>query len=168
MTGILVFGNAGAGKSTYARQQCRGRGFAHLDLDTVAWVEKAPSPTRRPLTESRAEILAFIRSMTHWVIEGCYADLLAFAAPFASEMVFLNPGEQQCIANARNRPWEPHKYASPGEQDANLALLLGWIQDYYLREDTCSLVAHRKLFDEFTGAGREFRSNAWLEDVQER
>jgi hypothetical protein len=47
-----------------------------------------------------------------------------FIMPLANELIYLNPTTQQCIENARNRPWEPHKYESKEKQDANLELLI--------------------------------------------
>ena len=155
----MIFGNSGSGKSTYARQQAVSLGCAHMDLDTVAWASDAASPTRRPLAESEAEILAFIDSNTSWVVEGCYADLLEVALEHATEVVFLNPGTETCLENARNRPWEPHKYPSQEAQDANLGMLLDWIKAYDQRSDEFSYAAHRRLFDGFAGRKREFDSN---------
>ncbi|HAN26340.1 MAG TPA: shikimate kinase, partial [Haliea salexigens] len=90
----------------------------------------------------------------------CYADLLELAIPHATEIVFLNPGTETCIENARQRPWEPHKYASPAAQDANLAMLIAWIRDYEQRVDEFSYTAHRRLFDGFQRRKRELQSNA--------
>jgi hypothetical protein len=70
----------------------------------------------------------------------------------------LNPGVEGCIANARERPWEPHKYASKEAQDANLEMLIGWIRDYVARTDVFSLAAHRALFDSFGGDKVELSS----------
>ena len=61
------------------------------------------------------------------MIEGCYGDLIAAVLPRTTRLVFLNPGVDACIANCRARPWEPHKYASKEAQDANLAMLIGWV-----------------------------------------
>ena len=33
------------------------------------------------------------------------------------------------IPSLAARPWEPHKYPSKEAQDANLALLIGWIRE---------------------------------------
>jgi hypothetical protein len=66
-------------------------------------------------------------------------------------LVFLNPGVDACIANAKARPFEPHKYESPEAQDANLAMLVEWIRDYEKRDDVLSLAAHRRLFDAHRG-----------------
>ena len=150
---LLVFGNSGSGKSTLARRT----GLPHLDLDTLAWEPRTP-PARRPLVASAREINAFVRANETWVIEGCYADLLALAAPRCTRMIFLNPGVEACVAQAKARPWEPHKYASKDAQDANLAMLIDWIRAYPRRIDEFSLAAHRALFDGFPGDKSELAS----------
>ena len=158
MPRIVVFGNSGSGKTTYARARAAEFGCPHMDLDSVAWMPAA-EPTRRPIAESKAKILKFTQSNDCWVVEGCYADLLEFALQHATEVVFLNPGVDVCVANAKARPWEPHKYESPAAQDANLEMLIDWIKQYDQREDEFSYAAHRRLFDSFQGSKREFRSN---------
>ena len=145
-------GNSGSGKSTVARRS----GLPHLDLDTLAW---DPGPKRRAREQSRRELEGFLALHQEWVIEGCYSDLLAMALPHATRLVFLNPGIEACLANARARPWEPHKYASKEAQDANLPMLERWIRDYEKRTDEFSLQAHRALFDAFEGEKVEIRQN---------
>ncbi|MEO8180301.1 MAG: methyltransferase domain-containing protein [Deltaproteobacteria bacterium] len=156
MQRIVIFGNAGAGKSTLARQLAREHGLAHLDLDTLAWQPDVP-PQRRPLAQSARGIRAFTAQHPAWVVEGCYSDLLELALPDCTELVFLNPGVEACIAHCRARPWEPHKYASKAEQDANLALLLDWVRQYETRDDELSLRSHRRLYDGFAGLKRELQ-----------
>ena len=92
------------------------------------------------------------------MIEGCYADLFEQALERCTLLVFLSPGIEACVANARLRPWEPHKYATKEAQDANLPMLIGWIRDYETRRDVFSLAAHRALFDGFAGAKLELAS----------
>ena len=105
----MIFGNSGSGKSTLAKRLCEADGLSHLDLDTLAWMPTVP-PERKPLIESEYEISNFIESNGSWVIEGCYSDLLEMAMPFSDEIIFMNLSIESCIENARNRPWEPHKY----------------------------------------------------------
>ena len=157
MVRCVIFGNSGSGKSTLALRLAHAVGAAHLDLDTLAWEPTTP-PRRRAVAESAREILAFITDNDHWVIEGCYGDL--FKAPLArcTRLVFLNPGTEACIANARLRAWEPHKYASKEAQDANLEMLIGWIRNYETRRDVFSLTAHRALFNGFAGQKIELTS----------
>jgi adenylate kinase family enzyme len=151
---IVIFGNSGAGKSTLAGRLSREHGLRHLDLDTLAWLPTSP-PQRAPLGDSLATLEAFTAQSNTWVIEGCYADLIEAAAERSTELVFLNPGIEACVANCRARPWEPHKYPSKEAQDENLAMLIEWVRAYATREDEFSLLAHRALFDRFPGAKRE-------------
>jgi adenylate kinase family enzyme len=152
---LIVFGNSGSGKTTLARSLAREHGLAHLDLDGLAW--RAPG-VRLPAPESADAILAFVRREPAWVIEGCYADLIEVALPFCTEMRFLNPGVEACVARCLARPWEPDKYPSKEAQDANLELLLAWVRDYEHRDDEYSLARHRALFDRFEGRRVEVTS----------
>jgi adenylate kinase family enzyme len=153
----VVFGNSGSGKSTLALRLARAGGLLHLDLDTLAWLPETP-PRRRPVAESEREITSFMDANERWTIEGCYADLLELPVRRCTRLVFLNPGVDACVANARARPWEPHKYPSREAQDANLEMLIGWIRNYTTRDDVFSLAAHRALFDGFAGDKIELTS----------
>lgn len=150
MRKLLIFGNSGSGKTTLARKLCAAEGLAHLDLDTIAWGPASP-PERTPLAHASQQIDAFVQAHDGWVIEGCYADLLALAAPAATEMIYLDLPVETCMVNAQQRPWEPHKYASKAAQDDNLEMLLAWIADYEVRTDSFSQAAHQQLYDAFKG-----------------
>ena len=155
MKKIVIFGNSGAGKSTLANQLHEDAGLSHLDLDTIAWQPSSP-PTRKPIAEVSQEIAEFIHETSCWVIEGCYADLLELVLHEATELIFLDLPIEQCVENAKNRPWEPHKYPSKAVQDENLPMLVEWIQQYETRDDTFSREAHRALFDGFNGTKSRF------------
>ncbi|WP_154222949.1 shikimate kinase [Marinicella rhabdoformis] len=147
----LIMGNSSSGKSTLAKNKVAKYGVAHLDLDVLAWLPCDP-PERMPIEKSAEKIRTFINQHKSWVIEGCYADLLAFAAKEADELIFMNLSVEDCVANAKNRPWEPHKYESKAAQDANLNMLIEWITQYPLRVDVCSLNSHLNLFENFSGS----------------
>lgn len=155
---VVIFGNSGAGKSTLAAKMASVHQLAHMDLDTVAWLPSSP-PERMPVAQSYAQISAFLQQHTQWVIEGCYADLLALVMDEASEVIYLNLPIESCVANAQARPWEPHKYASKAAQDANLAMLIDWIKHYETRHDSFSKAAHADLFNRFNGPKTEYTSN---------
>ena len=150
MRKVLIFGNSSSGKSTLAKSIAESESLAHLDLDEIAWLPTDP-PQRAPLADSQQHIVRFAEDHKQWVVEGCYADLIEIAATHANEMIFLNLSVSDCIANARSRPWEPHKYPSKEAQDANLEMLIDWIKNYPHRDDACSQQRHIALFESFQG-----------------
>ena len=151
---VLLFGNSGSGKSTFARRLASAHALAHLALDSIVW-EPGRVAAQRPRADVRAELSAFIGRHPAWVIEGCYGELIEAAAAHCTELVFLNPGLDACLENCRRRPWEPHKYPSKQAQDAMLPQLLEWVHGYATRDDAWSYARHRRLFDEFAGNKRE-------------
>ena len=158
MQKIIIFGNSGSGKSTLAKNFVTEQGLAHLDLDTLAWEPTTP-PTRKLLVDSKIEILHFINTNEDWVIEGCYADLLAIAEPFSNEIIFMNLSISDCINNAKKRSWEPHKYETKKAQDANLNMLIEWISQYKNRIDTFSKTSHKKFYNEYSGLKSMIKEN---------
>jgi adenylate kinase family enzyme len=153
---VLVFGNSGAGKSTYARGLAAKEGLAHLELDSIVW-EPGQIAVQRSIDSVTADLWRFIDSHDIWVIEGCYGELVQAASAHCTLLVFLNPGVEACLANNTRRPWEPHKYASRQEQDAMLNKLQDWVAGYYQRNDAWSYRTHRAIFDTFTGPKVEHR-----------
>jgi adenylate kinase family enzyme len=151
---LLILGNSGSGKSTLAKAVAERHGLPHLDLDIIVWEPEQVAVPRSP-EAVRADLDAFIAAHPAWVIEGCYGELIEAAAPASTELVFLNPGREACLANNRRRPWEPHKYVSAEAQDAMLDHLQAWVEGYYARDDAWSLAAHRRVFDRHRGRKRE-------------
>ena len=158
MTRIVIFGNSGSGKSTLASELAEARRLAHFDLDTIAWLPTTP-PVRQPLEESKSTLDEFVQQNSQWVIEGCYADLIELVLSEADEMIFMNLPVSTCQENARQRPWEPHKYESKEAQDANLSMLLDWIAQYDERHDTFSRSAHEALYEGFAGQKTMYTNN---------
>lgn len=159
---IAILGNSGSGKSTLARWLAARAGAALLDLDTVAWEPGQVAVPRAP-DAALSQVRAFCARHEQWVVEGCYAGLVGAALESQPRLLLLNPGESQCIANCRARPWEPHKYASRAEQDERLAFLLSWVRDYYGRDDDLSLAGHRRCFEAYAGPKVEVTAQPVLE-----
>ena len=151
---LVVIGNSGSGKSTFARRAAAEHDLVYLELDTIVW-EGHGAPVERPPEVARAELAAFVARHERWVIEGCDGDLAEAALPACTELVFMNPGVDACVANNRRRPWEPHKYDSAADQERMLPALLSWVESYYTRDDVRSYAYHRRVFDAFGGAKRE-------------
>ena len=159
---VVIFGNSASGKSTFAKKLAKQYQLAHLDLDTLAWLPASSPetpPQRQDIAVSVAKINDFISQQPSWVIEGCYSDLLSHTLELCTEVVFLNLPVEDCITNAKNRPWEPHKYHSKAEQDANLPMLIDWIAQYESRDDTFSKSAHQSLYAKFNGKKIELTEN---------
>lgn len=150
---IVLLGNAGAGKSTMARRIIGDKDIPRLSLDEIAWNQGAE---RKPLNQSLRELRRFIENNDRWVIEGCYSDLVEAALPHCTELRFLNPGVDVCVEHCRQRPWEPAKFTSPDEQAAMLEPLIQWVRQYETRDDEYGLRRHRRIFDRFNGAKREY------------
>lgn len=148
---VLILGNSGSGKSTMAKSLAREHGLALLDLDTITWEAVG---VRRSFVDSVAALLEFIDGHETWVIEGCYGSLIERGLPHCTELVFLDPGVEACVANNERRPWEPHKYASKEEQDANLEFLQQWVREYYTRDDEYSHRKHTAVYEGFDGNKR--------------
>ncbi len=147
---ISIVGNSGSGKSTLARRLAEIHSLPILDLDTVAWEPGRVAVPRSP-AKATEELSAFLDAHDRWVVEGCYGNLTRVALGRSAALVFLEPGVEACLANCRSRPWEPHKYATPEEQQEWLEHLLAWVEEYYSRADSLSLADHRALFDSHDG-----------------
>lgn len=158
MSKVIIFGNSGSGKSTLAKHLSESFNLAHLDLDTLAWKPTVP-PERESMEGSWKHIQQFIDSNSHWVIEGCYTDLLELVEDQSTEIIFMNLPIELCISNAKARPWEPHKYKTKQAQDNNLEMLISWIRQYTEREDTFSYDAHQRFFDNYSGKKKIITSN---------
>lgn len=151
---IALLGNSGSGKSSLARAFAGATGWPVLDLDMVAWEPQRDAVPRSP-ESARAAVRDFCSNRLDWVVEGCYANLIDAALRFQPTLLFLNPGLEVCLANCKSRPWEPHKFASPEDQDAHLTALLAWVADYYTRDGDLSLRGHRACFAGYAGPKRE-------------
>jgi len=152
---IAILGNSGSGKSTLAKWLVTRSGAMLLDLDTVAW-EPGQVAVPRPAAAAEEDVRKFCAGTDDWVVEGCYANLMRVALRFDPRLLFLNPGEEQCVRHCKSRPWEPHKYSSKEEQDERLSFLLTWVGEYYRRDGEMSLAAHVECFRTYAGAKHEF------------
>ena len=154
---VLVFGNSGSGKTTYARALACKHALEHLDLDSIVW-EPDQIAVERPPEAILASLGEFLAANPAWVIEGCYGELVEAASSQCTELVLLNPGLEACLSNNLRRPWEPDKYSSLEQQNAMLDDLQAWVEAYYTRSDLWSYQAHRRIFDAHSGAKVEYMS----------
>jgi adenylate kinase family enzyme len=163
---IAILGNSGSGKSTLARLLCTEYSLETLDLDTVAFEPGKIAVVRNPAAAC-VDVANFCDSNARWVVEGCYADLVEESLRHSALLFFVNPGVDACLANCRDRPWEPHKYHSKRAQDEKLEFLLEWVRDYYSRDGDQSLKAHQALFARYRGAKHEFKHRASPQEMMQ-
>lgn len=154
---VVVIGNSGSGKSTYAKKLASAHQLTHLDLDSIMWVPNEIAVLRTP-EEIHASLAEFVQRNDRWVVEGVYTEIMRMILKPDVELHFMNPGLEACLANNARRPWEPEKYATPELQQSMFDNLIAWVRDYYTRTDAWSYAAHRALFDEHAGAKIEFTS----------
>ena len=140
-----------------AREVCERCRIPHLDLDDIAWaVDIEDVGKRLPLQDSQAALDDFLQKHNQWVIEGCYGDLIERAVPLCTELRFLNPDIETCVANSHTRQREREMVRSQAEYEKLINDLIAWVRQYETRDDEFSLARHRAIFDSFTGQKREF------------
>jgi adenylate kinase family enzyme len=155
MSRILVYGNSGTGKTTFARRKAEALKLAYLDLDNVAWASPA---VRENEQTSLDAIKQFIFENSEWVIEGCYGKIIQALLEECTELHFMNPGIEVSLRNNSSRDWEPHKYASMAQQEAQFEKLQQWVAEYEKRDDEFSYEFHRMIFSGFGGKKFEYQT----------
>ncbi len=66
---------------------------------------------------------------------------------------------ESCILNAKSRSWEPYKYKSKQAQDENLDMLINWISQYTKRDDTFSMSAYQRFYNNYSRKKQIISSN---------
>ena len=150
---VAIIGNSGSGKSTLAGQLSAGQMVHTLDLDPIVW-EPAQIAVPRDVDLALSDLRTFCESREQWIVEGCYGNLIEASLAYGPELIFLNPGLEQCLLNCRARPWQERKYSSKQEQDSKLPYLLQWMTDYYTRDGDMSFAVHEDLFERYRGPKR--------------
>lgn len=84
---LVVIGSSGAGKSTFARRWAEAASAPHVELDTLAFENRAAVPFEVLNTR-----LAALTAGPRWVVEGMHRlELQRHALPFADAVVWLDP-----------------------------------------------------------------------------
>lgn len=147
------------------RALAREHSWPQLDLDTIAW-EPQKIAVPRDSGDAEADVERFCFGQLDWIVEGCYSELIAVSLRYSPLLIFLDPGLDRCLANCRERPWEPHKFRSKAEQDQKLAFVLNWVREYYTRDGPMSLHAHEALYQSYPGPKHRLqRPTAQVADV---
>jgi adenylate kinase family enzyme len=97
MTRIFVTGNAGSGKTTFARRAGAVLGLPVAGLDRVVW----QPGWRKSTADERAQGIALILARPGWVAEGVSGALLEAA----DVVVFLDMPRRTCLLRCARRNW---------------------------------------------------------------
>ncbi len=94
MRKILIFGESGSGKSTFASKLAKRMNIPHLNLDDVFWDN---NPPHRPFSQKRSNdariqmVHQFLNDNKEWIVEGIYCkDWINPIVEQASHIYYLN------------------------------------------------------------------------------
>ena len=99
---VLVLGNGGAGKSTFARAMGERFSLPVVHLDRIWWL---PGWVNRSREEFDA-LLARELDAPAWVMDGNYERTLSWRLCYAEAAVFLDLPAEECLKSVRARAEE--------------------------------------------------------------
>ena len=98
---VMVVGNGGAGKTTFARELGRRLDLPVVHLDRSFW---APGWTPRP-AEQFAHAVRRLAAQDRWVMDGNYGSTLADRLPRADLVVLLDLPRRVTVPRVLRRWW---------------------------------------------------------------
>ncbi|MBB3464548.1 AAA family ATPase [Rhizobium sp. BK377] len=142
---ILIFGNAGTGKSWLARQIGVLIGRTAIHLDDMRWVPGHYGVARNNRLVFNKVVEAV--QAEAWLMEGVYGWLAEGVLGRATTLVWIDLPEDECVANVTARGIQG------GGSEENFKELVEWIKEYRRRENSStSYSGHQKLFNEYVGS----------------
>jgi hypothetical protein len=136
---LLVIGNSGSGKTTFAEAVSQNTGLPLASLDEIFWLPGGFNH-RRPDDEQQ-HLLDRIVSTDEWIIEGVFGRLIGMVEPWATHLVWLDLPWEACREGLMSR------YA--GQCGGPPASLLEWASNYEGRDGRTSRGGHEALFHAF-------------------
>jgi len=144
-------GNGGSGKTWLAKRLAERFGMEAVHLDDVYW-----QPGRYGVARDKAVVIEEVKVLAEgeaWLMEGVYGWLVNVILPRSSLLLWLDLGEEECVANVRTRGIQG------GESEESFEGLVTWVSEYRIRKNNWnSFDAHLKLFDGFAGSKFRLRS----------
>ncbi|MGK6311974.1 AAA family ATPase [Neorhizobium sp. DT-125] len=153
---IVIMGNGGSGKTWLAKQMAARFDMEVVHLDDVYW-----QPGRYGIARDKAVVIEEVKKLAEeeaWLMEGVYGWLVNVVLPRANLLLWLDLGEEECVANVRARGIQG------GESLESFEGLVTWVSEYRIRKNNWnSFDAHQKLFDGFAGTKFRLKSRAKIE-----
>jgi adenylate kinase family enzyme len=141
LTRTLIIGNAGSGKTWLAGQLAALSVIPTIHLDDLRW-----TPGQYGKARDNQLAMDDVARADAWLMEGVFGWLAKVAMPRATQLVWLNLPEDECLANVRARGIQG------GGSEADFEALLTWVGEYRLRNNSSCFAAHLQLFEAFAGA----------------
>jgi adenylate kinase family enzyme len=139
----LIIGNAGSGKTWLAGQLAALSGLPVIHLDDLRWT---PGQYGKPRDNQLVmDEVARAAEAEAWLMEGVFGWLAKVAIGRATQLIWLDLPEDECLANVRARGIQG------GGSDADFEALLTWVGEYRLRDNSSCFAAHLQLFEAFEG-----------------
>ena len=143
LTRTLIIGNGGSGKTWLARQLAELSGIPTIHLDDLRWTPGQYGKARD--NQLVMDDVAQAAEADAWLMEGVFGWLAKVAMPRATQLVWLDLPEDECLANVRARGIQG------GGSEADFQALLTWVGEYRLRNNSSCFAAHLELFEAFEG-----------------
>lgn len=137
----VIIGNAGSGKSVFAKSLAALTDVPVIDLDTLHWLDDGRG--RKRDDDSAKHLVREAAAAPRWIIEGVYGWLAEAATPRATALVWLDLPWPLCLEGLIARGQQR------GGTEEDFADLLGWAEAYWHRETSSSFAGHLRLFTNF-------------------
>lgn len=140
----LIIGNAGSGKTWLAGQLAALSGLPVIHLDELRWTPGQYGKARD--NQLVMDEVAKAAGAEAWLMEGVFGWLAKVAIGRATQLIWLDLPEDECLANVRARGIQG------GGSQADFEALLTWVSEYRLRTNSSCFAAHLQLYEAFAGA----------------
>lgn len=152
----VIIGNSGSGKTWLASRLGEMRVLKPICLDDIHW-----EPGGFDVKRAELGVDSMIQShltLSQWIVEGVYGDLVERFLPWANELVWLNTPWTICHARLCARGSESKRHMGREQTSLGLSKLICWAEAYYTRRGCCSEPGHHLLFSEFAGVKQRLSS----------
>jgi adenylate kinase family enzyme len=139
----VIIGNAGSGKSVFAKSLAASIDAPVIDLYTLHWQDNGYGPKRDEA--SATHLVRDAAAAPRWIIEGVYGWLAEVAMPRATALVWLDLPWPLCLEGLSARGQQR------GGTEEDFADLLRWAEAYWHRQTSSSFAGHLRLFTNFAG-----------------